>query len=130
MHRGFSVLTDPDRWIFFVARACTRVPCNLNVIIMARAKNGIHRYVPPRAAATSRSTVDGKVALIRALVGVDFNHKSAICFVPNFLEALACHSGVMKTYLPRRYVLVVCCTAGRDGDKIILSYVTQIGVPV
>ena len=97
---------------------------------MARAKNGIHRYVPPRTAAAGRSTVDGKVALIRALVGVDFNYKSAIRFVPNFLEALACHSGVMKTYLPRRYVLVVCCTAGRDGDKIILSYVTQIGVPV
>ena len=97
---------------------------------MARAKNGIHWYVPPRTAATGRSTVDGKVALIRALVGVDFNHISAIRFVPNFLEALASHSGVMKPYLPRRCVLVICCTAGRDGDIIILPHIPPIWVPI
>ncbi len=130
MHWCVSVLTDPDRWILLISRACTRVPRNLNVIVMARAKNGISWYIPPRAAAAGRSTVDGKVALIRALVGVDFNHKSAIRFVPNFLEALAGHSGVMKPYLPRRYVLVVCCTAGRDGDKIILTHVTPIRVSI
>jgi len=130
MHGRVSIFTDPDRWIWLISRTCTRVPRNLNIIIMARAKNGIGWYIPPCAAATSRSTVDGKVALIRALVGVDLNHKSAIRFVPNFLEALACHSGVVKPYLPRRCVLVICCTAGRDGDKIILPHITPIWASV
>ena len=83
-----------------------------------------------RAPRHRRSAIDGKAALIRALVGVDFNHKSAIRFIPDFLEALAGHSGEMKPYLPGRYVLVICCTAGRDVDKIIFPDITPIRVAV
>jgi hypothetical protein len=130
MHRRVSVLADPDRWIWLISWTRTGVPRDLNIIVVACAEQGISWDIPPRAAAAGRSTVDGKCARIRAQVGVDFNHKTAIRFVPNFLEALACHSGVMKTYLPRRCVLVICCTAGRDGDKIILPHITPIRVSV
>ncbi len=71
---------------------------------MACAQNGIHWYIPPRTAAAGRRTVDSKVPFVSAFVGVNFNHKSAIRFVPNFLEALACQAAVMETYLPRRCV--------------------------
>jgi hypothetical protein len=36
----------------------------------------------------------------------------------------------MKSYLPRRCVLVICCTACRDGDKIILPHITPIRVSI
>ncbi len=131
MHRGVSVLTDPDRRIWFVSRPCTGVPRNLNVIIVACAEYGISWDVPPRPAAAGRGAVDRQFAVAGAVVGVNFNHETAIRFVPNFLEALAgYYSGEMKPYLPRNDVLVVGCGARRDADKIILPDGTPIWVAV
>jgi len=131
MHRSVSVLTDPYRRIRFFSGTCTGVPRYLNVIIVACADYSISWYIPPRADTAGRNAVDDEIASVRAISGVNYNREAAVCFVPNFLVALVGHvSGEMKTYLPRNYVLVVCCAASGDTDKIIFPGNTPIGVAV
>ena len=131
MHRGISVLTDPDRWIWFVSRARTAIPRNLNVIIMTYTEHRISRYVPARFVTAGRSVVDSEQTAVGAIEGVNVNRKTTRRFVPNFLVTLAgCYSREMKTNLPRNYVLIICCAACWDVDIVVFSDITPIGVTV